>query len=200
MNRSNSNIPPSVRRHYRLCRMVPLMGDMRRRVTRRAIIKVVSKILLIKIQDGGVALLETVSTKIHWLLVFPAARAVSYIYNTPCFKHHLRVHIALSQKISRLGKPFREFAFFLKKRRHLLAHREDILAQRLYVLAKLYQKCRTVSVTFSEIDRSASDVKSFVKTSEQDFHGRSSKGGLGLGRTSQSTAECNARLFQRGRV
>lgn len=32
------------------------------------------------------------------------------------------------------------------------------------------------------------------------FHGRSSKGGLGLGRTSQSTAECNARLFQRGRV
>lgn len=30
--------------------------------------------------------------------------------------------------------------------------------------------------------------------------GRSSKGDLGLGCTSQSTAECNARLFQRGRV
>ncbi|MCL7931486.1 hypothetical protein [Halomonas llamarensis] len=32
------------------------------------------------------------------------------------------------------------------------------------------------------------------------FHGRSSKGDLGLGCTAQSTAEGNARLFQRGRV
>lgn len=30
--------------------------------------------------------------------------------------------------------------------------------------------------------------------------GRSSNGELGLGRTAQSTAECNARLFKRGRV
>ncbi len=41
---------------------------------------------------------------------------------------------------------------------------------------------------------------SYSCLNSSDFIGRSSKGGLGLGCTSQSTAECNARLFQRGRV
>ncbi|SDJ23307.1 hypothetical protein SAMN04487867_12928 [Vreelandella titanicae] len=43
-------------------------------------------------------------------------------------------------------------------------------------------------------------IKNRLKPVMPLLHGDSSKGDLGLGCTSQSTAECNARLFQRGRV
>lgn len=167
--------------------------------TLRAISTILAKSWFVYLDDRASAILETVGTKINWIVVCPLAKIVTFIYNTPRFERYQRVHVTLALKIRSLGEPFLKFAFFFTKRRYLLAYRQQILSQRLQTLTQFNNDGCRVATTSGDINRCSRKGHQSINTFQQ-FHGRSSNSGLGLGCTSQSTAECSARLFKRGRV
>lgn len=122
-------------------RLPASMRDQHRRLALRARVRVRTKILLHRLEDRFAALMETVGTKMNWVLVFPLTRRLHWFLNRYCplefvpkdvhdrarRKRREDVLISLILKTRQLGQPFLKLQFFFTKRRHMIAQRLEVL-------------------------------------------------------------------------
>ena len=89
----------------------PIVGNKKACIAYGAISLILANSCLTDLDDRASTLFETIGTKIHWLAVFPAAKVITFIYNTPRCERYQSKHIALALKLRRLPSGFDGVAF-----------------------------------------------------------------------------------------
>ena len=114
-----------------------IIRNERLRSARITLIYVAVKIFFVYLEDRFDAVAETACTKINWFFVRLIVRPLFFIHNRTGIKGHSLVSRRIQIFAGCLGKPFRKLQFFFTKRRHFLAHIEELLLERLKSLAKI---------------------------------------------------------------
>ena len=200
--------PPRCSRDYfNFC--LSIIRDKHRRPALMALVNVVAKFKLLRLQYRAYISLEAMCTKINWLLVSPLTVVLNWVMNRYfplpggdryidyCARRErfkLKV-ISLYSKVSDLGKPFREIAFFFLKRRYKLAHIEQLLTQELQSLSKICNHSNGICARPGKIDSSLGQVEHSVDAVNEVHERPSLSGEFG---DYQNSRECASRPLREG--
>ena len=172
MTRSGKEVP--LPEGHAVCPRAPGVRYQRLAAAGPALVLIAAKALSIELQDLLLATLEAVCAVVNHWAVFPLARPLSYIHNRSRFQLTNDEFASLVLKAHALGKPFVKLRFLALQRRYLLAHRKQLLTDRLQALA-LGQEllCRVVLAT-GDVDAGLHERECSVDLIEKLLHGGTS--------------------------